>query len=221
MFDTFEEDYFEFAKELASLEKVKDLPVLLGFLDPRPGQRVLDVGCGFGRFAEVIAGRGAEVTGIDISEYGIEQARKKWGDRKELQFICMNALEMDYENQFDKVLCYHFIEHLTSADGRILLRKIHNALKSEGILVLGVPINDFTLFRRIIRFIARGRQWCDPTHVVSYSIEEMKREIASADFSITNICPLSYSGIRVPERLSRIPIIRQMVLCADIRVVKK
>jgi 2-polyprenyl-3-methyl-5-hydroxy-6-metoxy-1,4-benzoquinol methylase len=216
----YDKQFFERAGGLDDLKDIKDLPVILQFLDPKAGEKILDVGCGKGRFDGIIAECGAEVTGIDISKYGIEQAIIKWEGRKELQFISMNALEMDYENQFDKVLCYHFIEHLTSADGRILLRKIHNALKSEGILVLGVPINDFTLFRRVIRLIAHRPWRGEPTHIVSYSIKEIKKVITSAGFSISNICPLSYFSIRLPERLPQTPALNRMVICADIRAIK-
>ena len=219
----YDKEYFESPEEagLVSLDDVKDLPYILEFLSLKPKERILDVGCGLGRFDGVIVERGAEVTGIDISEYAIEQARRRYKGRKELQFICMNALDIDYENYFDKVLCYHFIEHLTLADGRILLRKIHNALKNGGVLVIGLPINDFTLARRMLRIVAHRPKGGRPTHLVSFSIEEIKREIISAGFSITSVCPLSYSTVRLPEGVSRIPFFRQAILCADMRAIKK
>lgn len=43
----------------------------------RPGQRVLDVGCGAGVFLELVAERGAEPFGIDASEALIELARRR------------------------------------------------------------------------------------------------------------------------------------------------
>jgi len=215
----FERAYSGTATEI--LKNIRDLPVILGFLDPKPDEKILDVGCGLGSIADVIAKHGAEVTGLEISVYATEKAKLRYESRKELQFICMNALEMDYEGQFDKVLCYHLIEHLDVDEGRVLLRKIRNALKSDGILVLGLPINDFTLFRRLLRLIALRPWRGEPTHITSFSIEEIQREIASAGFNITDICPLSYSGIRIPKRLSRIPLIKQLVFCTDILAVKR
>lgn len=216
-------DFFESPEEsgLTSLENVKELPVLLRFLDPKPDEKVLDIGCGLGRFEGIIAERGPEVTGVDVSEYAIEQAKRRHRDSNRIQFICLNALEMDYENYFDKILCYHVIEHITLADGRILLRRIYNALKPGGVLVMGSPINDFALFRRLVRFIATGRQRSRSTHITGFSMKEIERELTSAGFHITDVCPLSYSGIMLPERLCRVPFIRQMVLCADIRAIKK
>ena len=43
------------------------------------GRRVLDIGCGEGRFCRVLAGLGADVTGIDFTEALIEQARASAG----------------------------------------------------------------------------------------------------------------------------------------------
>lgn len=44
-----------------------------------PGDRVLDVGVGFGRLIPSLLARGAAVYGIDISPHMIEAARKQWG----------------------------------------------------------------------------------------------------------------------------------------------
>ena len=50
---------------------------LLDALDPRPGEHVLDVGCGFGSTALAASARGAEVHGVDISPPMIERARER------------------------------------------------------------------------------------------------------------------------------------------------
>ena len=102
MSTTYDKQFFERAGGLADLEDIKDLPIILQFLDPKRGEKILDVGCGKGRFSDIIAQYGADVTGIDISEYGIEQAGIKWEGRKELQFLRMNALEMDYKTNLIK-----------------------------------------------------------------------------------------------------------------------
>lgn len=48
---------------------------LIDLLDPKPGERILDLGCGTGRLAFEIAERGATVTGLDSSPEMIAQAR--------------------------------------------------------------------------------------------------------------------------------------------------
>lgn len=50
---------------------------LLKALDPQPGERVLDVGCGFGSTALSASSRGADVHGVDISPPMIDRARAR------------------------------------------------------------------------------------------------------------------------------------------------
>ncbi len=45
------------------------------------GRRVLDAGCGNGYFSRMLAGRGAEVTGVEPAESLISFAREKAGER--------------------------------------------------------------------------------------------------------------------------------------------
>ncbi len=68
----------------------------LDLLDPRPGERILDVGCGDGALSLQMIDRGAEVVGIDNSPELVEAARAV-GVYAEL----LDAGDMDYDRQFD------------------------------------------------------------------------------------------------------------------------
>ena len=68
----------------------------LDLLDPRPGERVLDLGCGDGTLTERIADRGAAVLGIDNSPDMIAAARAK-----RLDAVLMDAAEMRFQAEFD------------------------------------------------------------------------------------------------------------------------
>lgn len=48
--------------------------ILLGAIGPRPGERILDIGCGSGELSWRLAGEGASVTGIDIAAPMVEAA---------------------------------------------------------------------------------------------------------------------------------------------------
>src|SRR5579862_2294897 len=51
---------------------------LIDLLDPQPGERILDLGCGAGQLTAKIAGRGAAMIGIDSSPEMIAQARSNF-----------------------------------------------------------------------------------------------------------------------------------------------
>ena len=68
----------------------------LDLLDPKPGERILDVGCGDGRLTRKIAERGATVTGIDNSLEMIRAAHEHGVDA-----LVVDAADMHFSGEFD------------------------------------------------------------------------------------------------------------------------
>src|SRR5436309_2030730 len=79
------------------------------------GKRVLDVGCGGGIFAEALAGLGAHVTGIDLSEKGIGVARlhrHESGAHVDYRLVAAETLALETPRAFDVVSCLELLEHV-------------------------------------------------------------------------------------------------------------
>ncbi len=72
-------------------------------LSLRPGDRVLDVGCGPGRHAYELASRGIVVHGIDISERFIDIANA--GAPNGATFERLDARSLAFDAEFDAVIC--------------------------------------------------------------------------------------------------------------------
>lgn len=68
----------------------------LDLLDPQPGERILDVGCGEGSLTTKILERGAVVLGIDNSPEMIAAARAKGVDA-----VLMDAADIPFSSEFD------------------------------------------------------------------------------------------------------------------------
>jgi ubiquinone/menaquinone biosynthesis C-methylase UbiE len=88
-------------------ESIHDMHVaLVEALGPRPGERWLDVGCGAGNLAQLAAGAGARVTGIDLSPRLIDvaEARAEAGGY-DIEYRVGDAENLDVEDAaFDKVV---------------------------------------------------------------------------------------------------------------------
>ncbi|MDR1423513.1 MAG: bifunctional 2-polyprenyl-6-hydroxyphenol methylase/3-demethylubiquinol 3-O-methyltransferase UbiG [Azoarcus sp.] len=93
-------------------------PLRLGWIDALAslaGKKVLDIGCGGGVLAEAMASRGADVTGIDLSEKVLSVARLhlyESGLKVNYQQIAAEALAETHAGQFDVVTCMEMLEHV-------------------------------------------------------------------------------------------------------------
>jgi 2-polyprenyl-6-hydroxyphenyl methylase/3-demethylubiquinone-9 3-methyltransferase len=93
-------------------------PLRLSWIDERAGllgKRVLDVGCGGGILSEAMAARGAEVTGIDLSDPALKVAELhllESGERVNYLRIDAEELAQRQPSSFDVVACMEVLEHV-------------------------------------------------------------------------------------------------------------
>ncbi|MEJ8544662.1 class I SAM-dependent methyltransferase [Brevibacillus borstelensis] len=73
---------------------------ILDWLQAKPGETILDIGCGTGDLSHELAGMGAKPTGIDFSEEMIKAAQKKY---PELPFYVADAQSYRSPDSFDAV----------------------------------------------------------------------------------------------------------------------
>ena len=126
----------------------------------RPGARVLDVGCGNGFTVGQFMARGCEVVGIDLSETGIEQARKSYPNaRFEVIGATQGLLgELGCE-PFDLVVSTEVIEHLYSP--RAYVSGCFSALRPGGRFICSTPYHGY-LKNLIIAFAGRTIAHANP-----------------------------------------------------------
>lgn len=83
----------------------------------RPGERVLDVGCGTGAYSARLVGRHREqdVTGVDLSPEMLAEARRKTAEAPNVRFVRASAEALPFaEASFDGVVstsALHYVEH--------------------------------------------------------------------------------------------------------------
>jgi cyclopropane-fatty-acyl-phospholipid synthase len=120
--------------EAAQAEKNRRVMAALAL---QPGQRVLEIGCGWGGFAEAAAVAGADVTGITISRaqqaYALERlARAGLNDRAKINFVDYR----DCPGSFDAIASIEMIEAVGEAHWPAYFQTLHERLKPGGTAVI-------------------------------------------------------------------------------------
>ena len=93
-------------------------PLRLDWIDDNAriaGKKVVDIGCGGGILAESMAARGAQVTGVDLSEKALGVARLhlfESGEQVDYRHISAEDLARDCPASFDVVTCMEMLEHV-------------------------------------------------------------------------------------------------------------
>lgn len=93
-------------------------PLRLKWIDglaPLNGKKVLDVGCGGGILSEAMAGAGATVSGIDLSEKALKVARlhlHESGKSVDYQLVSAEDFAVQHAGEFDVVTCMEMLEHV-------------------------------------------------------------------------------------------------------------
>jgi ubiquinone/menaquinone biosynthesis C-methylase UbiE len=101
----------------------------------KPGQFVLDVGCGSGAITHGICdyvGPDGRVTGVDRSEPLINQAREQFAAVENLSFYCTDILDFSTSLRFDVITTARTLQWI--ANPELVVTSMKNLLKADGVL---------------------------------------------------------------------------------------
>jgi 2-polyprenyl-3-methyl-5-hydroxy-6-metoxy-1,4-benzoquinol methylase len=161
---------------------------LLGHV--RAGERVLDVGCGEGRFAAELARAGAEVVGIDVAAEPLRRARASHPELDLRQAPVVGAWPLP-DASFDAVWAGEVIEHVADTAG--WLSELRRVLRSGGRLLLSTPDHGL---RTRLRLMLSGRAFgshFDPRadHLRFYTRATLRALIREFGFDAVDVRPVA------------------------------
>jgi cyclopropane-fatty-acyl-phospholipid synthase len=130
---------------------------LLDDLDARPGQHILEIGCGWGGLAQAAAERGLRVTGVTLSREQLDYARARiaaagLSDRVDLRLEDYR----DIRGQFDHCVSIEMLEAVGEAYWPTYFQALRRLVRPGGrisLQVITINENDFLRYRRSADFI--------------------------------------------------------------------
>ncbi len=165
---------------------------MLRYLDPQPGQTILDCGTGMGFYPRVIQRLYPEcrVVGVDGDPHALAFAREHLDGQTALVHGDIQQLPFG-EASFDAVLMSEVLEHLE--DDREGLRQVRRVLKPGGVLAITVPYERYPAWYDPINRAAQGLTgrpirrgpfagiWAN--HQRLYGVEALQTLLAEAGFA--------------------------------------
>ncbi len=136
-YDEIAEQYEEYGKGATTDWEIGHKNVAK-LLEPIKNKRVLDYGCGNGKFSTYLNSLGAKVVGIDISESQLNIAKSR---NKDILYLLDNDPKIElYTNYFDAaVLIFVLCENSSKNKIINVLKKVHRLLKKDSNLVVLNP----------------------------------------------------------------------------------
>jgi cyclopropane fatty-acyl-phospholipid synthase-like methyltransferase len=136
--DNYGPTYMRVAARLGSYdENEADADRIIELLGLEPGARLLDAGCGLGRFTAALVERGIDAVGVDISGEAIAEAERLYPGPEYHVLDLLQPLPTEL-GSFDALvsLCSSYGYGETEAEDMAMLRAFHAALKPGGTMAM-------------------------------------------------------------------------------------
>lgn len=175
------------------------LAAIRDLVEPRPGDRIVDLGCAAGAITHFLSAHGCHVVGVDSAPLAIQRARTLFPD---LSFVLADAacLPLD-DGSFAKAVAADFTEHVDDPDFRRILAETRRVLRPGGTLSIYTP-NPLHLVERLKERNLLLAQ--NPTHIGLRTAPHLKRVLLDAGYEIERDEWVSsfIPGLRLVERIA-------------------
>lgn len=173
---------------------------------------VLEVGCGAGRFTEVLLSTSARVTSVDLSD-AVEVNQENFPQGERHRIVQADVLSLPFAPaQYDVVFCLGVIQHTPSPERTI--ERLFEQVKPGGWLVLDHYTHNLSyftktapLFRAVLRRLPPelGLRWTQRLVNIFFPLHRMARGSRLAQALLSRVSPVLsyYHALPLPDELQR------------------
>jgi SAM-dependent methyltransferase len=175
------------------------LAAVQDLVDPRPGDRVVDLGCAAGAVTHFLSGFGCEVVGVDLEDGAIQKASELFPD---LRFVPADVTALPFADAaFDKAVAADLVEHLSDETFAAMLAETRRVLVPGGTLSLYTPNPRHLIERLKEREILLGR---NVTHIGLRPAGTIAAMLEQEGFTVerNEWRPSFFRALRTVERLA-------------------
>jgi SAM-dependent methyltransferase len=174
------------------------LAAVLDLVEPKAGDRVLDLGCAAGAITHFLSEQGCDTIGVDAEPLAIETARKLFPG---LTFEVADVGDLPFPPEsFDKAVAADLVEHLDDATFARMLAETLRVLRPGGTLSIYTPNPKHLIERLKARNLVLAQ---NPTHIGLRTAPELREAFEAAGFMVDRDewRPSFFRGLRTIERL--------------------
>jgi SAM-dependent methyltransferase len=167
-------------------------------VDPKPGDRVLDLGCASGAITHFLTTLGCDVVGVDSEPLAVETASKHFPG---LRFRLADVSGLPFPDEsFDKAVAADLVEHLEDETFAAMLAEARRVLVPGGTISIYTPNPRHPIERLKERDLILAR---NETHVGLRDSATLRRALEAAGFEVDRDewRPSFWVGLRTLERL--------------------
>ena len=185
--------YLNLLSRFQDIEYVSYIKIVKGLLGQLKGKKLLDFGCGDGRFEFELRKEGCSVLGVDFSKKAISFAKAFNYGHPGLSFVSADIRSLTGK-KFDAILVIETLEHIKPEELPEIIQALHRLLKKDGKLIITVPSKNLPL---------------SPKHYQHFNEDSLKKTL-NKQFNIKKVIwqyNLSYSlrfAIRVLSVFGRV-----------------
>src|SRR3989338_5132381 len=157
----------------------------------KPSDRILEIGCGTGRFSLALLKKGYSLTCVDQSEHLLSKFKTHFTSSMAVKVLSCNLgdLSSEYHKAFDKVIGFYILHHLNSLTDD--MARLHRLMKNGGRVVFVEP-NPFNIMFYLQLLVEKDMRWEFEKGILKMTKSYLTKTLLEVGYSEITVKPFGF-----------------------------